>query len=234
MSYRPLQRPRPSAVVVLGILHLVGGGLDLLATVCGGVGMAVQDGAPFMGQRSGDGGGLDFAQLQKKMQELPGYQEMAYGGLGANLLLGFMLLAAGVGLLNMQPWARTLSLVYAPLAICDRLVSFFYSLLVVLPGVSVAIPLSSTAAQEEAAMSLMRASIMIGVVVDLLFIAYPIMVLVILTRAPVVAAFRAEEPPQMDLPDDEGWGAMKPRAGSTDVTDQPEYDDRGRFPPPQG
>jgi hypothetical protein len=228
MSYQPLQRRRPPAVLVLAILHLVGGGFDLLGAVCGGIGMAMQNSGAFTARGPGAAGGPDMAEMQRKMNALPGYQAVQLGELGATLVLGVMLLAAGIGLLNMQPWARTLSLTYAPLAIATRLGSFVYALLVVIPGLEEIFRGMAAQARPGAGademMGFVKMGGTVGAVVQLLFIAYPIVVLVVLTRAHVVAAFRGEEPSRrMDLPDDdEGWGAMKPRLGSTDVTDRPE------------
>jgi hypothetical protein len=239
MSYHPLQRRRPSAVVVLGVLHLVGGTFDLLGAVCAGMGMAMQEAAPFTAQ--GAAGIADTEEIQMHLRALPGYQAVEYGELAANILFGIILLAAGVGLLNMQPWARALSLTYVPLAICAHLGSFFYALLVVIPGLDTimhglaALAPPAATAQVELMGTFTKMIMATGAFIGLLFITYPIAVLVVLTRAPVVAAFRGDDmpPPRLDLAEGRDLEALKPWNRPADVTGPPDPQGADRFRSPE-
>jgi hypothetical protein len=230
-------------VTVLAILHLVAGTIDLIGVVCGGLSQAM-GGAGMFAQSPGPGGGPNpAAAVQNAMAAIPGYQAFTYGNLAVTSVLGVLLLAAGVGLLGMNPWARALSLVYAVLAILVRIGEFLYTVLVVVPGMDAFMqqqmavmappgggPPSPQA--QAAAASFMRATMMFGAIFGLLFIAYPITVLIILNLRSVKAAFRGEE--AVGLPadlEDEGWGAIRRPGLTTDVTTEPDPD-RDRFQPP--
>jgi hypothetical protein len=245
MSGASFRRYRPTVVLVLAILHLTGGTLDLIGALCGALGQAMTGAMSGMNPPPGPGGGPDPMALQKAMMDLPGYQAYTYGNLALTLVLGVLLLAAGIGLLGMRPWARALSLVYVPLAILSRVGEFLYTVLVLAPGMdtimqdfmqkqigAMAPPGAGAPPIPSQAMgSLMRTTTMIGAVVGLLFIAYPVTVFILLNLSYVKAAFRGEEPAALPPPEDEGWGPIRRPGPSTDVTAEPDPD-RDRFGPP--
>src|SRR5438094_767979 len=69
------------------------------------------------------GGGQAAAQkeLEAAMaREMPSYQAVQKVELGAGVVLAGMMIASGIGLLNLQPWARVLALVYAVLSLIVR------------------------------------------------------------------------------------------------------------------
>jgi hypothetical protein len=73
--------------------------------------------------------------IMKQMNDrVPGYRAFTFGTLGVDFLLSAMLLAGGIGLLSVQPWARWLSLGYAPISILVHIVSFVYQLVWVIPA----------------------------------------------------------------------------------------------------
>jgi hypothetical protein len=236
---------RPTAVVVLGVLHLVGGGLGLLGTVCGGLGQGLQGAFPTPGGAGGQEN--PGVLLQRKLAELPGQPGFTYGELAANLVLDVALVAAGIGLLQMRPWARTLSLIYAPLSIVNRLVGVVYSLVVVIPALDGIIrqmldemnrhrPAQAPNFPIDTFANTMKMVMIGSTVLSALVIAYPIVVLILLNRPAIKAAFFGEGPAAGELPEDEGWGAMRPRETSPDITARRPFADPDRKgpSPPEG
>jgi hypothetical protein len=232
MTQSSLVRQRPASVLVLAILHLVGGTIDLLGVLCSGV-MQFAGPGGLLGMPGGGAGPDPTIRLQQAIEAIPGQKAFTAAELVVNLVLDLLLLAGGIGLLNMKSWARTTSLVYAPLAILNRLGTLIYTLVVLVPGFE-------TILQEELGRdpqfksfgSLMKTSMILGAVIGALFIIYPIVVLIILNLRTVTAAFRGETAsPPLSLPDDEGWGPIRRPGASSDVTTQPDPD-RDHFQPP--
>src|SRR5262245_29453386 len=132
-----MTRYRPTGVLVIAILHLVFGGLGLLMDLCG---LAAQLGAQKVflmaipePQRT------QQLQVQEKMEQtieerLPGNKLINIGEQVLALAFDGMLLTAGVGLLSMRPWARTLSLTYAALSIINRILITAYTVIFVMPA----------------------------------------------------------------------------------------------------
>jgi hypothetical protein len=112
-----MKRERPPAVLVMGILNLVFGGLGLLNSCCGGVSILAMlfwplpepvPGAPPQTQ-----GLAIFKPIRDGLLEIPYFKVFSIGGQFFALLTATMLVIAGIGLLRMRKWGRTLSLVYA-------------------------------------------------------------------------------------------------------------------------
>jgi hypothetical protein len=216
-----MRRQRTTPILVLAILHLVGGGLGLIFSLCGCAGLvmtnALSSAIPTMPQRPGQPPPPPTAnEITKYMDDhVPGYRGFQILSVALSLLLDVMLLSGGIGLLNVQPWARWLSLVYAPISILVRLVSFVYQIVWVTPA------MESLYAQNPALKgmsSIMSLSVGIGAFVGLLFVLYPIAVLFILLLPSTAAAFRGELPSgEDDFPDvdDEAeapWREPPPRS----------------------
>jgi hypothetical protein len=122
---------------------------------------------------------------------VPSYQAFTYGQLAVSLLL-----VGGVGLLNMRPWGRSLSLVYAPLSILNRLFGVVYGFAVVLPVTREYLQLVARQNPRMAgAVAGGEIGGIIGLVASFVVILYPIAVLVILLHPRVAAAFRGEGRP---------------------------------------
>ena len=193
-----MARYRPTAVLVLAILHLVGGGLGLVMDACGGAAAAAGGSfSPGAGQSPQAKAQQDFQKrLQQHIeQELPANRAITYASLAVSLLLDVLLLAGGTGLLSMQPWARTVSLVYAVLSILTKVFT--------LVNLAFTWPVMDKFIQQEAAKdpnlgpltSMMPAILGVTAVFTLLLMIYPVVVLVILLRPRIAAAFREEAPP---------------------------------------
>jgi hypothetical protein len=228
MSEYAIRRRPPAPVTVLGILHLVGGGLGLLSGICGGLyqlASSASGGSPF---------GLAAAQqgaagvVMKAIENVPGQKAVTAVQLVVDLALSVMLVVAGIGLLRMRPWARSLSLVYAPLSILFHIFSLVWALGFVMPVVQevVAAELAKNPPPQDAA-ALMGARIgMIAGLLGQVTVIYPIVVLCILLSPSVAAAFRGEAVARKEAEEfaDEGWRPMRPPGDRGDITRGP--DDR--------
>jgi hypothetical protein len=102
-------------------------------------------------------------------------------GMGASAAL----LAAGIGLLNLKPWARTLSIIYAIYAIVNVLVGGVANYIFLIQ------PMMQQAQQKQGP----EAAGAIGGAVGGMFgtcfgLVYPVLLLIFMLRPKVVAAFR--------------------------------------------
>jgi hypothetical protein len=205
-------RQRPTSILIIAILHFVGGGIGLFVSCYSVVIMAasavvsstpaVTPSPPGPAGRPTTPAPPSASQIMKYYEEhVPGYKAFTFAALAASSILDLMLLASGIGLLRMQPWARMLSLVYAPLSILFHLLSFAYQLAFVMPATH---DLFSQMSAFGPMGSVMAVATDISFVLGLLVVIYPIVVLIILLRRSTVAAFRGETPRQSDeeFPDD--------------------------------
>jgi hypothetical protein len=90
---------RPTSVTVFGVLNLVFGGLGLICTPLSAL-------VTHMGSQLG--GQPGFAYLDD-----PVFKTYSTVSLGLGAVVSCLLIAAGIGLLKLKPWARTVSIGYA-------------------------------------------------------------------------------------------------------------------------
>lgn len=212
-----MRRQRTTTILVLAILHLVGGGIGLLSSCysLSMLGITQMSSAPPTTARTPANPPSSSDILRYYAEHAPGYWVFQIGSLAVDLLLDIMLLAAGVGLLKVQPWARTLSLVYAPLSILFHIAVFIYQIVFLAPLIGDAY------AQYPAIQVLgavMQAVLVVVFFVSLLVCIYPVVVLVLLLRPATAAAFRGELPAREGaFPEDEEaeaapWQEPPPRS----------------------
>jgi hypothetical protein len=92
-------RQRPQSVTVLGILNIVFGGMSLLCSPLGIIGLLIpQPDSPF--------------------QLSPGMKIFSLVGYLVGIVFAGVLLASGIGLLNLKKWARQAAYIYGWVAIC--------------------------------------------------------------------------------------------------------------------
>jgi hypothetical protein len=197
-----MKKLRPTAVVVIAILELVGGGLGLAQGLCG-LALASGGGSQMFTGLGGQQGKVqqDLPQRMEKefAAKVPGYQVAKYGALAVAILLSILMLIAGAGLLAMKPWARSLSIVYALLSIANHIFSLVYAFAFTIPAANEFF--REAAADKEVAQfaSLMQAMLPVSTIVAAVFVAFPITVLIVMLLPSVAAAFRGkgmpEEPP---------------------------------------
>ncbi len=222
-------RQRTTPILVLAILHLVGGGLGLIASLCGCAGLFMANSlgsisAPTFPARPGQPAPPppppSPADTMKFYNDnVPGYRAFTIGSVALSMLLDIMLISGGIGLLNMQPWARWLSLVYAPISILVRIATFIYNLALVMPATNKLYAQNPAMAGMS---SFVNVGTGIGLFVSLLFVIYPIAVVIILLMPSTAAAFRGDHPAgaddlsSEDYPEDDRW-REPPRATAFDV-----------------
>ena len=204
-----MPRQRTTAILVIAILHLIGGGLGLLLSLCacGGLVMSSAAGSivPTVSTRPGDTKSApppSSGEIMKYYDDnVPGYRVFTYGGMAVDLLLNLLLLAAGIGLLSVQPWARWLSLGYAPISILYHIGTFIYQLVLVMPATQ---KLYAQNPALQGMSSFLNFTTGFGLVIGLVFMLYPIVVLIIMLLPSTGAAFRGELPTVPDnLEDDD-------------------------------
>ncbi len=124
--------------------------------------------------------------LLKSMQSDPAYASWTNAVTVFGLVFALILVAAGIGLLLAQNWARILSIVYAIIDIVYVLVGavvnyhFMQAMTGQMPGVSSGMMAVFTA---------------VGSVFGVIFgLAYPVLLLIFMTRPKIVAFFEPEQP----------------------------------------
>jgi hypothetical protein len=111
------------------------------------------------------------------------------------ILLGLLscvvLLAAGVGLLGLKPWARTLSMGYAIFAVVFAMMAMGINLFVMIQPLFEQVP-----PQQERAVAGAIGGPLSGTVGGCLGLIYPLVLLAFMLRPKVASAFRPPSPPQ--------------------------------------
>lgn len=166
---------RPTSITVFGILNIVFavlGVFGVLATV-----------ALFASAATGHN------PVIRLMRENPGYAAFLKVTIPLGLIAAVVLLAAGIGLLLLKPWARVTSIGYAIYTIAMGIIGMAVNVVFVVR------PLLAEAAQAqgpEAAGAIGGA--IGGSIGGCLGLIYPILLLVFMTRPKVAAAFRPAQP----------------------------------------
>jgi hypothetical protein len=194
------RRKVPTVVTVLAVFHFIVGGFGLLSGLCGGIFLLISGGNPARLFAF-----IPEAQKQLEVQQrilterVPFYTAYQAEGLVVGLVLSALLVAAGVGLLRLRPWARVLCMVYAPPSILQTLFAAFYTLVYVTPASQEAArqaPFGANPQAAQAAQAGAEAGAAVGLILSafmfLLMLAYPVITLVIVLLPSVGAAFRGE------------------------------------------
>jgi hypothetical protein len=117
------RKQRPVIVLVMAIFNMIMGGIILLCGCCAGSDVA------FLGAMGGapGPGGAPVGDMKAFLDnETPGWEAVLVGYAFVQLVLAVMLVAAGIGLLKMQSWARWLSVLYAAMAFLLAIVFTIY------------------------------------------------------------------------------------------------------------
>lgn len=224
-----MPRERPTSVLVIAILHLIGGSLGLMIFVCGAA-FQLSGGQRWINSMAGPMGQKQQEQterMEKAMQRhLPGNNAVGYADVTLNGILSLMMVAAGIGLLAIHSWARLLSIVYALLSILHKVFALLWGVLFAVPGMQ---RFFAEEGQRDPALAQMSAfmgpSMYAGLVFGFLFIIYPIAVLVIMLKPSTRAAFQG----QLAKPEEEGWGRPRmERSGESTERGEP---DEGHYRP---
>ena len=187
-----MRKKLPTGLLVIAILHFVGGGLGLAGSLCSLALQGASGGKMFSGFGGQQAGQADLQEkIEKSLTEkVPSYKAVHLGGLLANLVLSTLMIVSAIGLLQMMAWGRGLSIVYAPLSILNHIFTLIYAF-------AFSVPVQRAIFQElvgqdpkaQPILSIMEAALTGGAIVDALFVAYPIIVLIVMFRPSVVRAF---------------------------------------------
>lgn len=172
MSSSATFETRPASVSVFGILHIVFGVIGLL-----GLGFSLAMYA-VAGSRENA--------FDPPWADHPIWKAWTIGGIVIGVLATVALISAGVGLLRMRPWARTVSIIYAT-----------YSILMALVG-SVMNFFTLRSSEQFNSLGPTESTVMMFIMVGsgVLGMIYPIAIWYFLTRPAIVAAFDAVAPAQ--------------------------------------
>jgi hypothetical protein len=108
------RKRRPVVILVMAIINMVMGGLILICGMCAGSDAAILTAA---GGAPGPGGAPASDMKTFLDNETPGWEAVLIGYAFVQLVLAVVLVAAGIGLLKMQSWARWLSVFYSAIAL---------------------------------------------------------------------------------------------------------------------
>ncbi|HEV2948728.1 MAG TPA: hypothetical protein VGX70_15240 [Gemmataceae bacterium] len=188
-------RQVPASVTVIAVLHFAFGGLGLLGDVCAGGMFFAGGGSMFTG--FGGNQSPHQKQLQDEMQRAmeggPAYKIVQFGEIAWDLAISFTMITSGIGLLKLRPWGRNLSVIYALLSIALKIFSIVYVLAFTQPALNEFLRLHQASNQEEQMVfQFMKIFSMFPPIIGLLLMIYPIVVLVIMFRPAIAAAFRGE------------------------------------------
>jgi hypothetical protein len=123
---------RPGAVTAIAVLHFVFGGLDIVGALCG-IGLAVMVVAMVPGLPAVPGQVGPKEMLQILDRNSPTMKWYMVGFITEALVAGVLMVTAGVGLLRMRYWGRSLTIVYAIISILWTLSSTVYGIAVMQP-----------------------------------------------------------------------------------------------------
>ncbi len=224
---------RPGSVTAAAVLSIIYGSLFTLCGLCGVVSLAAQ-GA--MGKNFLAGGDPMQVQLQKQLEdalqrEVPGYQAFQVVGTIISLGEALALLIAGIGLLSMQPWARTLAIVVCLIAMVSTGFQAVYQSAFIIPAMNKAFQVALPAALPQGAgpqaaevlrvlRTMMTLIAIVTVILYGLILIYLVIIVVLLSRAHVRAAFETsalagfegltDQERRSSYEDDRGWDRPRP------------------------
>jgi hypothetical protein len=128
----------------------------------------------------------------KLMHEGPAYATWLKICIPLGLLGCAALLATGIGLLGLKPWARNLTMAYAIYAIIFCLTAMTVNLLLMAQPMFESVP-----RQQELEAAAAIAGPISGTLGSFLWLVYPVLLLAFMLRPKVAAAFRPPLPPQL-------------------------------------
>jgi hypothetical protein len=181
---------RPTPVTIVAVLQLVFGPMSL----CGAV-FAL--GAIFSGAMvipavpAGPGAGGPFDWNAEMDREAPGYNASMIWGNVAYVVLGLVMVFAGVALLGLWRGSRALNLTWAVIFILLSLAEVVYTFAVLLPASARVIDAQTPGSPIAMFCRLMHWTLIGNALYTAVLLAYPVAVLILLTRASVTEAFAA-------------------------------------------
>ena len=167
---------RPTSVTVFGVLNIVFAGLGFFSVIA----------SAMLFTLSGANSSNPVVQL---IQDNPSYATWIKISVVLGILVSIALLAAGIGLLKLKPWARILSIIYAiyviVMTIVGSVVNYFFLVQ----------PLLEKAHNEQGPEAAGAIGGAIGGMIGGCFgMVYAILLLIFMMRPKVIAAFNTSLP----------------------------------------
>jgi hypothetical protein len=199
-------------MVVLAIFHFIVAGFGVCCVSLNLVSTA----APMGPGGGGGGGNAQQEKIVKELQEIlkhapPAYEGWSLAQLGIWAVLAVLLIVGGIGLINMRPWGRTASLLYALISLASKIAALVIHFTVLMPALQPFIE-QAQAADPELGRFLNLGFLFLGLL-PLVMCIYPVIVLIIMLLPSTARAFRREEagPVETDRGepggfDDDRWG----------------------------
>jgi hypothetical protein len=199
---------RPQAVLVIAIFHFIFGGLGILCDTCALAGQAAK-----VGQTP------QQAEMQAEMEaimveKVPFYKAYIGASLVLNVVWDVLMIGGGIGLLNLRPYGRTLSISYGAGRLLWGLFVIVFSLIWVTPASEEAMKHMKFPPEAEAMKGILTALTNFGLIIQLVVLIYPAIVLIVMYLPAVRAAFAGGPPPLDRFEDD----------ADDDEDDDDEYD----------
>jgi hypothetical protein len=229
-----MRTKRPTSVLVIAIFHFIFGGLGLLCGLPGlvmqasGFGNAAKAPLPAgASQQQIDLHDMQVRVQQRSEQAAPLQAQVLMVNLILNLLISLLLVVVGFGLVKMQWWGWLGSIVYGVARIVMQIYTLLFSLLYSLPRTG---PILEEELRSRPSLQPMAFVYQIvtplAIVAAVLGLIYPIIVLIVMSRPKVRAAFRGESI-GADHTDDFDDDSTDRRGREDDYDDEP----RGRGDP---
>jgi hypothetical protein len=186
---------RPTEVTVLGIINIVWGALKFVNSLLGIVMLFAMP--YFLGSVTKalssmpppPRGGPSPTAMFNMMKD-PAYLTASGATVALNGIGGIILLAAGIGLLQMKNWGRLSSLVYAAWACMASVVSQIIQWTLMMPIMNRMMASMGGPGTPMPPASMMASMALVGVIFNIAFsMAYPIVLVVYMTRPWLVSAF---------------------------------------------
>ena len=180
-------------MLIIAILQLAFGALGFLAGVCGGVlEWADQPGiyARLFGPQ--DPEELETEkEKQKILESVPAYRVIDRGKDILDIAICLAMIISGFGLLRMKTWGRSLTIVTVFISIAGGLIFVLYALAFTVPAVYQFTESKLPADIDEYIdLSFLKFQAIAPIFHEMVFMIYPVIVLLVMMRSSVSAAFR--------------------------------------------
>jgi hypothetical protein len=194
---------RPGGVTALAIINIVLGSLALLAGLCTVIALFVSQ-----GMVQADPNAVAMERFLK--DQLPLQAVMQWGGMAILLLQGIALLATGIGLLNMQNWARVTAIWFAIFSLLWILTQAVYYFAFTAPALERFFrEVAAGVGPGPDTRVILQISFVIQIILWVFFVGYAAILIAILTRPSVREAFTSAARPEDDhdrfQDDEDGW-----------------------------
>jgi uncharacterized membrane protein (DUF2068 family) len=186
---------KPASVIVIAILQIGLGTLGFFAGICGGAFEIAEDHGLFAelwGPQS-----VQEKEAEKEMQRAlesgPAYKIINFGKDALDLLICLAMVISGVGLLRMRAWGRWLAIIVAVISLAEGLAFISYTLGFTVPAVYQFSSQKQPANLDERFdLAFLKIQAIGPIIGESIFLIYPVVVLIVMTRPAVAAAFRSK------------------------------------------